>query len=169
VIAVVGFMGAGKSTVGRLLAAALDLSFVDSDDAIELEAGMPVPEIFARLGEPAFRDLEHRVVADLLGGPDRIVALGGGAVEDPRTRSLLAQRCTVYLEVSYARALSRVGDDAGRPVLASPDVAQRYERRLAGYREVATVTVDTDGRSPLETADAVLRRLGGSPGPASVR
>jgi shikimate kinase len=78
VIVVVGFMGAGKTTVGRLLAAKLGVPFTDSDHVIERAAGRPIPRIFADDGEPAFRELEHAVIADLLNGEDAVLALGGG-------------------------------------------------------------------------------------------
>ncbi len=89
-IVLVGFMGAGKTTIGNLLAAKLGLPFADSDQVIEQRSGRPVSRIFAEDGEPAFRALEHQVIAELLDGPDMILALGGGAPEHPRTRALLA-------------------------------------------------------------------------------
>ena len=159
-ILLVGFMGAGKTTVGRLLAAELDIPFTDSDHVIEERAGKPIPQIFAAEGEPAFRALEHRVIADLLNGPDMVVALGGGAVEHPLTRKLLAESPVAYLRVSYAEAHRRVGGDGGRPMLARPDIADVYAARRAGYAAVATVTVDVDDRSPRDIAAVILARLG---------
>ena len=88
-IVLVGFMGAGKTTVGRLLAARLGLPFTDSDQVIEERAGTPIRQIFADDGEPAFRELEHEVIADLLDGPDAVLALGGGAADRADTRDLL--------------------------------------------------------------------------------
>ena len=89
-IVLVGFMGAGKTTVGRLLAAKLGVPFTDSDHVIEARAGRPIPQIFAADGEPAFRQLEHEVIADLLNGEDMVLALGGGAATHPGTRAALA-------------------------------------------------------------------------------
>jgi len=83
VIVLVGFMGAGKTTVGHLLAGRLGLPFADSDQVIEQQAGRPVRQIFAEDGEPAFRALEHQVITGLLDGPDLVLALGGGAAEHP--------------------------------------------------------------------------------------
>jgi len=160
VIVLVGFMGAGKTTVGRLLAAKLGLRFTDTDAAIERRAGRPVAQIFADDGEAAFRDLEHRVIADLLGGPDRVLALGGGAAGHPATRDLLRQAQVVYLSVGYAEAMSRVGGDTRRPMLARPDVGSLYRRRLAVYEDVATLTVATDGRPPDQICLDILDRLG---------
>jgi shikimate kinase len=158
-IVLVGFMGAGKTTVGRLLAAKLGLTFCDSDAEIERRAGRPIREIFAAGGEPAFRALEHTVIADLLRGPDTVLALGGGAVSHPETRSLLAAAPVVYLRVSWAEALVRVGGDDGRPMLARPDVADVYEDRQAVYESVAAHVVDTDRRCPEDVVLDILARL----------
>ncbi len=158
-IVLVGFMGAGKTTVGRLLAAKLGLSFTDSDHEIEARAGKPIARVFAEDGEPAFRQLEHEVIADLLAGQARVLALGGGAVGHPGTRELLARANVVYLRTSYAAAMARVGGDAGRPMLARPGVADLLARREPGYAAVATLTVDTDGRSPEDITLDILGRL----------
>ena len=158
-IVLVGFMGAGKTTVGHLLSERLGLPFVDSDLVIEQHAGRPVPQIFAEDGEPAFRALEHEVIADLLDGPDLVLALGGGAAEHPGTRERLATAQVVYLEVGYAEAMLRVGSDECRPMLLRPDLDTVYRRRLGVYREVATLTVATDGRRPEAVSQDVLARL----------
>jgi shikimate kinase len=160
VIVLVGFMGAGKSTVGQLLAAKLGVGFTDSDHAIEARAGKPVAEIFAADGEPAFRQLEHDVIAGLLadGG---VLALGGGAAAHAGTRENLraAGVPVVYLRVSYAEAINRVGGDQGRPMLARPDVAGLYAARDPLYAQAATITVDVDGREPGDIASDILARL----------
>lgn len=160
-IVLIGFMGAGKTTIGRLLAAKLGLPFTDSDAVIEKRAGRPIPRIFADDGEPVFRHLEHQVIAGLLAGPDAVLALGGGAAAHPLTRSLLAPVPVVYLRVGYAEAMSRVGGDKGRPMLARPDVPALYTRRQSLYASLATVTVDTDARPPEEIALEVLAALDG--------
>ncbi len=162
-IVLIGFMGAGKTTVGRLLAAKLGLPFTDSDEVIEERAGLPIPRIFARDGEPAFRQLEHEVIAGLLAGPGAVLALGGGAASHPVTRSLLGPVPVVYLRVGYAEAMSRVGGDSGRPMLARPDVPALYAERRSLYASVATLTVDTDARPPEEIALAVLAALDDPP------
>jgi shikimate kinase len=158
-IVVVGFMGAGKTTVGQLLAAKLSLPFTDSDQVIEERAGKPIRLIFADEGEPAFRELEHAVIADLLTGPDAVLALGGGAAEHPASRSLLAAVPVVYLRVGYAEALARVGGDHGRPMLARPDVQALHAARQVVYASLATVAVDTDGRPPDEIVLDLLSAL----------
>ncbi|MCW2930515.1 MAG: aroK aroB [Actinomycetia bacterium] len=154
-----GFMGAGKTTVGRLLAGSLRVPFLDSDHVIEARAGRSIPEIFAADGEPAFRALEHEVIADLLGGPDVVLALGGGAAEHEETRKLLAFVPVVFLRVSYAEAMARVAGDGSRPMLARPDITEVFQRRQAVYAGAATVTVDVDGRDPADVAQKILAVL----------
>ena len=158
-IVLVGFMGAGKTTVGRLLAAKLGLPFADSDLVIEDQVGRPVRQYFADYGEPAFRQLEHDVIADLLRSQDSVLALGGGAAAHPGTRSLLTAVPVVYLRVSYAEAMQRVGGDRGRPMLARPDVERLYAERDPLYAEAASCTVDTDARTPQDIALDIVARL----------
>jgi shikimate kinase len=162
VIVLVGFMGAGKTTVGTLLAARLGLPFTDSDHVIEDRAGRPIRQIFAADGEPAFRALEHQVIAGLLDGPPAVLALGGGAPGYPPTRDRLVAdpaAQVVYLHVGYDQALRRVGGDQGRPLLARPDLPALYQRRLAVYAAVATLTVPTDGCPPEAISEDILARL----------
>ncbi len=161
-IVLVGFMGAGKTTVGTLLAARLGLPFTDSDQVVEERAGRPIRHIFSQDGEPAFRALEHDVIAGLLDGPPLVLALGGGAPGHPPTRERLAADPAaqiVHLHVGYEQALERVGGDAGRPLLARPDLPALYRRRLPLYAGVATLTVPTDGRRPEAICEDLLARL----------
>ena len=161
-IVLVGLMGAGKTTVGTLLADRLGLPFTDTDHAVEQSAGRPIRQIFAEDGEPAFRALEHQVIAGLLDGPPSVLALGGGAPEYGPTRDRLAADPTaqvIYLHVGYEQALKRVGGDARRPLLARPDLPALYQRRLPVYAAVATLTVPTDGRSPEAISEDLLARL----------
>ena len=162
-IVLVGFMGAGKTTVGHLLSERLGLPFADSDLIIEQRSGRSVPQIFAEDGEPAFRALEHQVIVGLLDGPALVLALGGGATEHPGTRGRLAAAEVVYLQVGYEQAMHRVGGDSGRPLLARPDLAATYQRRLSRYAEIATLTVSTDGRHPEAISQDILARLGTEP------
>jgi shikimate kinase len=158
VIVLVGFMGAGKTTVGQLVADKLGVRFLDSDHVIEERTGRRIPDIFTAAGEPGFRELEHQVVAGLLAGSPAVLALGGGAAAYPATRSLLASAGTdvVFLRVGFSSALDRVGGDTGRPMLARPDIADVFAARQEIYSSVATLTVDTDGRSPEEAAADIL-------------
>jgi shikimate kinase len=170
VIVLVGFMGAGKTTVGNLLAAELGLPFADSDEVIERRVGRPIRQIFAEDGEPAFRVLEHQVIAELMDRGETVLAIGGGAAEHPRTRDKLRSAPTtevIYLQVSWEQARRRVGGDAGRPMLAGPDVAALYQRRLPAYAAVATLTIPTDNRHPDTIAADILTQLVRSPRPGS--
>src|SRR3984957_1394832 len=136
-IVLVGFMGAGKTTVGRLLAANLGVPFTDSDHVIEDRAGKPIRQIFADDGEAAFRALEHEVIADLLAGPDIVLAVGGGAVEHALTRKLLAEAPVAFLRVGYTEAYRRVGGDGGPPGHAPPDNAAVFGSGPHGLRAAA--------------------------------
>ncbi len=161
-IVLIGFMGAGKTTVGQLLSARLGLPFTDVDEVIAAREGMPVQQIFAERGEPAFRALEHETTASLLAGPRLVLALGGGAVEHEQTRRLLATaEQTIYLHVPYAGALDRVGGDRGRPMLRRPGLEQLYQRRLANYQAVATLTVSTTDRTPEYVCEQIMERMAG--------
>jgi shikimate kinase len=146
--------------VGELLAQRLGVRFVDSDHEIEARTGRIIREIFAAEGEPAFRALEHQVIADLLAGPDAVLALGGGAVQHPLTRKLLADVPVVFLRITYTGAFARVGGDGGRPMLARPDINEVYNQRQAAYEEVATLDINTRSRPPEEIAAEILARLG---------
>jgi len=160
VIVLVGFMGAGKSTVGRRLAQRIDVPFVDSDDEIVARSGRAIADVFRQDGEPVFRALEQSVVLDLLAGADAVVALGGGAVETPAVREALTGHDVVYLAVTLEQALARVGGDGQRPVLNDPALAQRFSTRAPLYGQVATVTLDAGDATPDDLVDQVVARLG---------
>ncbi len=160
----VGFMGAGKSTVGALLAGALSLPFVDLDAEIERESALPVARIFAEMGEVAFRDLESAELAALSDKPPSVVACGGGIVlRDENRRQLKQLGRVVYLEVSPGEALARIGDVDGRPLLAEggPSAAAvLLEARVGLYRAVADLAIETDAHSPYEIASEIASALG---------
>jgi shikimate kinase / 3-dehydroquinate synthase len=165
VIVLVGFMGAGKTTVGRSLAGLLGEPFVDTDREIERRAGASISHIFSTRGEEAFRDLERQVVAETLVSHHGVIALGGGALGDPATRSLLrsaAGEKVVHLDVELEEARARVGDDLGRPLLSRGDVGQLYSTRRLVYQEVAFATVMTTGRAPEEIAREIAARARGN-------
>lgn len=150
-----GYMGAGKTSVGRRVASRLGREFVDADRAIEERAGMPIPEIFSRRGELWFRRTEETVIRELLAGDPGVLALGGGALENVRTRGLVSRTAdVVWLRASVEVAWSRV-KDSDRPLA---DDQGRFERRArsreATYREAADLEVDADG-----PADEVAARV----------
>lgn len=164
-IVLTGFMGSGKSTVGPLLAARLGWRFVDADDVIVAEAGMPIAEIFARHGEPYFRELERTTIARLAADDGLVLALGGGAIETEAVRTLLSSdqgTLLVHLEVLLATTLARCGGTEGtRPVLADQaNLAKRYERRLPLYR-TARISIAVDDLTPQQVADAIMGNAGG--------
>jgi shikimate kinase len=162
-IVLIGFMGAGKTTVGHLLGERLGLPFMDTDLVIEQRTQRSVRDIFGTDGEPAFRELEHTVTAELLAGPDAVLALGGGAVQHPATRQALHGHHVIYLEVGYAESMLRVGQDAYRPLLRDPGLEDIFRRRLASYQAVATQTVPTGKRRPEAICLDILARLGRTP------
>ena len=154
-------MGSGKSTVGPLVAARLGWRFVDADDVIEAAAGMPIAEIFAKHGEPHFREQERATIAQMAGSDNLVLALGGGAIETESTRALLTGSdgtLLVHLEVQLATTLARCGGTEGaRPVFADQvNLAKRYERRLPLYR-TAHISISVDELTPVEVAEAVVR------------
>jgi len=161
-LVLVGPPGAGKTTVGRLLATRLGMAFRDVDHDIEEVAGKSVSGIFVDDGEAVFRALEAEAVVAALRDHDGVLALGGGAVLSPVTRERLTGHTVVFLTVGLATAVNRVGLDKGRPILAlNPRATLRHllEARAPLYRQVATLTVETDGRTPDEIADEVLASL----------
>jgi shikimate kinase len=163
-IVLTGFMGSGKTTVGPLVASRLGWSFVDVDDVIEAEAGVPITEIFARHGEAAFREREHATIARLAANDALVLALGGGAIEHPATRTLLLTTpgtILVHLEVELATTIERCrGSEHTRPILADQaNLASRYERRLPLYR-VAHVSICVDELTPEQVVEAILRTAG---------
>jgi shikimate kinase / 3-dehydroquinate synthase len=162
-VVLVGFMGAGKTTVGRILAERLGLSFVDSDVFLEHRSGRSIKDIFAAEGEAFFRELEHRTIAELVRGEDAVLALGGGALGDRRTRGILRDAPVVYLRVGYAEAMKRVRNDEFRPMLRRPDLETVYQARLPAYEDAADFTVDTADRRPDEVALEILDLLDALP------
>ena len=154
----IGPPGAGKSTVGPLLADLLGAPVAETDALVEEVAGKPVGDIFVSDGEPVFRELERNAVAQALATLPGVVALGGGAVMDPATQQLLAGHRVVYLRTGFTAAVQRVGLDTPRPLLLRNPRARLREllnERLPIYEGLARITVVTDGRDPQEIADEI--------------
>lgn len=163
VMVLVGPPGAGKSTVGALLARRLGVGFLDVDAEIEAAQGRSIGDIFTTEGEDHFRALERAAVTRALAEHDGVVALGGGAVLAEETRRRLAGHRVVFLSVGAAEGVRRTGLSRARPLLAGVNPRATFTALLADrlplYRRVATLEVDTDGREPGEVVDAVLARL----------
>lgn len=162
-IVLVGLMGAGKTTVGRRLAALLNLPFVDADEEIERAAGLPVSEIFARLGEPEFRRGERRVIERLLHDPPHVLATGGGAFVDPHTRALVRERAvSVWLRADIEVLLRRVEKRDSRPLLRNGDpraVLERLMRERYPLYAEADLTVDSNNAPHASAVGQVLAAL----------
>jgi len=165
-VLLVGMPGVGKSTTGRIVAERLGWKHVDTDDEVTARTGRSVPEIFSVDGEEAFRDLEGAVIISVLQrATATVVSLGGGALVDPVNRVEVARSGTVvWLRAAPETLVRRVGDAAGRPVLASGEGATASLVRLDAerrpyYAEVAEHVVDVDGKTPDEVADEVLARV----------
>lgn len=152
-IILIGFMGAGKTTVGKLLAKEKGLCFVDTDERIALEQGCSIPEIFAEHGENYFRDLETALLKKMQEDTyDSVISVGGGMPVRSRNRKLLRNLgCVIYLSAVKQTILERVKNDGSRPMLSGQDLETRVEQlmreREALYRQTAHIDVRTDGRS----------------------
>lgn len=147
-VALVGMMGAGKSSVGRRLASRLNVAFHDADAEIESAAGCTISQIFERYGEPAFRDGERKVIARLLGEPPHVLATGGGAFIDPGTREeLKLQAVTIWLKAPVELLLARTQRRDTRPLLRNGDpraTLERLQTERAPIYALAHFTVDSE-------------------------
>jgi shikimate kinase len=162
-IVLIGLMGAGKTTIGRRLAVHLNLPFSDADQEIETAAGCTVSEIFARHGEPAFRDGERKVIARLLDGERRVLATGGGAFMNAETRALIRERgLSIWLRADIDLLMERVGRRQNRPLLKTGDPRAVMERLMAERHPVyaqADVVVDSTGAPHDHIVQDVIRAI----------
>jgi shikimate kinase len=162
-VALVGMMGAGKSSVGRRLATRLGVAFRDADTEIEMAAGCAVSEIFERYGEPAFRDGERKVIARLLSEPPHVIATGGGAFIDPATRARLKDSAvTVWIKAPVDVLMTRVKRRNNRPLLRTADPRGTLERLLderAPIYAEADITIESDDSPHSNTVDEILNAL----------
>ncbi len=153
-----GFMGTGKSTIGRIVAARLGLAFVDTDTEIERQAGRTIAQIFAQDGEATFRRLEAQVCQEIAARRDQVIAVGGGALLDDGTRQAFAQTgLIVCLMASLDEILRRVGDDPARPLFSTDRerLMALYTRRAAHYASLPHM-IDTTTRTPAQVAGEVI-------------
>lgn len=160
----VGPMGAGKSTIGRLLAKELRLPFKDSDKEIEQRTGANIPWIFDVEGEQGFRDREEAMLAELCELEGMVLATGGGAVlRDANRRTLHAGGRVIYLHTSVEQQIDRTARDRNRPLLRSSDPGRVLRDLMAIrdplYREIADVIIETDERPPRLVVQEILQRL----------
>lgn len=162
----IGFMGAGKSSVGQRLADRLGLAFLDLDQIIVSKAGANVTDIFESMGEQAFRQLESEALLELAASEPSVVACGGGVILSSENRTALKRMGRiVYLKVDAAEALARIGDTSTRPLLSGPAGTMAATSLLAAreslYAAIADVEIDTRGLSVEKVAAAVLRSVSG--------
>ena len=158
-VVLVGPMGAGKTTVGDLLAARWGVAARDTDADVEALEGRSISDIFVDSGEAHFRELERKAVTEALATHDGVLALGGGSLLDPATRELLAGQTVVYLRVGLSEAVKRVGLGTARPLLLGNvrgRIKALLDERAPLYESVATHVVDTDGRAPDEVAAEIV-------------
>lgn len=161
-VVLIGSMGAGKTTVGELLAERWDVGFRDTDADVVTAEGRAIADIFVEDGEAHFRALEREAVRTALAEHAGVLALGGGAVLDPDTRALLADHTVVFLQVGLADAVQRVGLGTSRPLLLGgvrSRIKALLDERTPVYTELASLVVPTDGREPAEVAATIEARL----------
>src|SRR5581483_1714823 len=159
----IGLPGSGKSTIGRRLARALDVTLLDTDAAIEAKTGRTIADVFANDGEQEFRRIEEEVIRAALAEHDGVLSLGGGAVTTPGVREALAGHTVIYLERNAAEGMRRTSGSTVRPLLAGPDPAAKYRRLMADrvplYRRVASMRVNTNRRNPGAVVRHIVERL----------
>jgi shikimate kinase len=163
-IILTGFMGAGKSTIGRQLASRLGWEFLDLDTHLENRTGTTIPDLFSKYGEPHFRRLESTALASALSRTHTVLALGGGAPQEITNRLLIEQTpatFAIFLDAPFPTLFDRcMLQDISRPVLADPSLAEiRFARRRPFYSRLAQLTIETSTQSPEETVEAIVAAL----------
>jgi len=156
-IYLIGFMGAGKSTVGRFLAAKLGWNFIDLDDEIERRERRPIAEIFRQDGEPRFRELERLCLKELSSSPKTVIALGGGTFIDPENRDLATRTgLTIWLKVSFDKLVHRVRIDGSRPKFVDTEQTKRLYQTREPFYALAKVHVSTEEGTAETTVDEII-------------
>jgi shikimate kinase len=168
-----GMPGSGKSTIGRRLAKALDLTLLDTDIKIVETTGRTIADIFTNDGEKEFRRIEEEVVRAALAEHDGIVSLGGGAITSSGVQEALAGHTVIFLEISAAEGIRRTTGGTVRPLLAGPDPARKYRdlmsQRVPLYRRAATMRVNTNRRNPGAVVRHIVERLDNPDAPRQQR
>lgn len=164
-IILIGPMGAGKSTIGKMLAHSLHLPFIDSDKEIEHRTGATIPLIFEIEGEAGFRDREVAVIGEITRSTGWVLATGGGAILRPENRAVFAERgFVVYLHATVAQQAERTAMDTQRPLLQTKDrtgkLSELMRMREPLYRETADLIIETAGKSPKMVVDLIRQDLG---------
>lgn len=158
-IVLIGVPGAGKSTVGKILAQQLGTTFIDTDSVIEQVAGKSISDIFIQDGEPHFRQLEKQIIAESLANNDAVISLGGGALMDPQTRSLVKEQICYWLQAGLSQAVDRVGMNKNRPLLLGNvrgQLADLMAAREPLYIECAKHVVDTNQLTAEQVANHIF-------------
>src|SRR5258706_701747 len=162
-IVLTGFMGTGKSVVGRHLATELHVPFVDVDQAITKKAGKPIKEIFAAEGESAFRKFENDVITELAAQDKTVIATGGGALLNDKNREALQKNgILICLTARIGTLLERLKDDLTRPLLSGENLEQKVERLMTERQSVynlCPIQVDTEGKTIAEVADEIIQKV----------
>ncbi len=164
-LVLIGFMGAGKSEVGKHLAAKWPGKFIDTDELIQARTGLSISEIFEEKGEPYFRKLEKDVVSEVAEKDQLVISCGGGAIFDPdNLKNLKKNGVVIYLRAPLSVLLERLKDTSDRPLLRSHqpqlEAKRLFESRKDGYEKAADLVVDTTELKPEEVADLILTYLG---------
>ncbi|MFO7929526.1 MAG: shikimate kinase [Candidatus Humimicrobiaceae bacterium] len=163
-LSLIGFMGSGKSTVGKLLAERLDFLFIDTDRIIEIKEKKPISEIFKEKGEKYFRDVESEVIRKIYRNKNCIFACGGGAILTEENFKVIKKSSKIiYLKVSPSEILKRVGNSKDRPLLQSKDKMKRVKallgKRKGLYEKCADIIVDTDKKETEEVVNEIIERV----------
>ncbi len=159
-IVLIGFMGSGKTTVGKVLARELAYRFVDTDDLVEASEGMTIPKIFETKGEETFRKSETAALSEAIGRHHGVISTGGGIVTIKANKAILRRGTVVYLEASPEQVYNNVKNDTSRPLLQGGDVYEKIckllKEREVLYKDAAHYTVKVDNRTPQEIATLIL-------------
>ncbi|MGL4344908.1 MAG: shikimate kinase [Cellulosilyticaceae bacterium] len=157
-IYLVGFMGCGKTTIGELLARKTGYKSIDLDHYIVETTHKSIPELFETYGEDYFRKIEHECLKVLSQMGHGIICTGGGVVKEAVNRAFLSQECCIYLDVAFDTLYERIAQDANRPLAKDKtSLYDLYRGRQAWYEEVATYTIEGNGKTPLQVVDEIIQ------------